>query len=112
MNAYECIGEILVGSLHILGIFCAYLFIFKLGIILHIVHILHIFVHILHILHIYVYSANIATLSWRRRKRNAVEAEGPAAAVARRRTGRQPFGASKRAGPGGTPGSPYPGESA
>ena len=100
-----CISDIFLYLAYIA--YCLYI-----GIILHIVHILHIFVHILHILHIYVYSANIATLSWRRRKRNAVEAEGPAAAVARRRTGRQPFGASKRAGPGGTPGSPYPGESA
>ena len=76
----------------------------------YIAYIFCIFVHILHMVHIYVYSANIVTFSCRRSKRNAAEAEGAAAAAGR--AGRRPQGAGLWAGPGGAPGSPYPGESA
>ena len=102
--------------LHIVHI----LHIFHILHIMYIKHIIHIYMHrvhisyVLHMLHLYVSSANIATLSCRRSKRNAAalgaEAEGAAAAAgnAWRRSG----GAGQWTCPGGASGSPYPGKSA
>ena len=66
-------------------------------------------------LHIDVYYANIATLSCRMSKRNAAgacpaEAEAEGAAAAAGRAWQRPVGEGLWAGPGGGPGSLFPGK--